>query len=179
MDRLPAGVHALLHEEAVPEWRAPMLATLTEKRFSDPEWIFELKFDGERCLAFRDGDRMRLLSRNQLSLNGTYPELVDNLAAQRTSSFVVDGEVVALQGGRTSFTRLQGRLGITDPERARASQIPVLYCIFDLLHLDGFATTALPLIWRKRLLHEAFEFNDPLRYTTHVWTEGETAYAEA
>lgn len=114
---------------------------------------------------FRDCDRLRLLSRNRLPLNGTYPELVDNLAAQHTSSFVVDGEVVALQGRRTSFTRLQGRLGVADPERAWASQIPVFYCIFDLLRLDGFATTALPLISRKRLLHTTFEFSDPLRYT--------------
>src|ERR1700751_4556777 len=91
----PAAVRAALHDEPVPDWRAPTLATLTDKRFSDPAWIFERKFDGMRCLAFRDDDRVRLLSRNRQSLNGTYPELVDALKAQHTSQFVVDGEVVA------------------------------------------------------------------------------------
>jgi bifunctional non-homologous end joining protein LigD len=179
IDRLPDQVRSLLRAEAVPDWRAPMLATLTDKRFSDPQWVFELKFDGERCLAFRDGDRLRLLSRNRQSLNGTYPELVDVLAGQHTSRFVVDGEVVAFQGRRTSFARLQGRLGITDPDQARASRIPVFYCVFDLLHLDGYATTELPLIPRKRLLRDAFHFGDPLRFTTHRWTEGEAAYRQA
>ena len=91
-----------LPEEAVPTWRAPTLATLTERRFSDPGWIFERKLDGVRCLAFRDGEPVRLLSRNRRPLNGTYPELVDALTAQRTSRFVVDGEVVAFEGRRTS-----------------------------------------------------------------------------
>ena len=120
-----------------------------------------------RCLAFRDGDRVRLLSRNRQSLNGTYPELVDALAAQRASRFVVDGEVVAFEGRRTSFARLQGRLGITDPHVARASRIRIYYYLFYLLHLDGKSTTDIPLTWRKRLLRNAIEFSDPLRNTPH------------
>ncbi|EUA08666.1 ATP dependent DNA ligase domain protein [Mycobacterium xenopi 4042] len=156
-----------LRDEPVPDWRAPMLATLTERRFSDPRWIYERKFDGERCLAFRNGDQVRLCSRNRQPLNGTYPELVDALAAQPISRFVVDGEVVAFDGRRTSFERLQGRLGITNPKQARATGIPVFYYIFDLLHLDGQRTTELPLLWRKRLLRKMFQFHDPLRYTPH------------
>lgn len=178
-DRLPDEVRTLLRRERVPDWLDPMLATLTDERFSDPRWVFELKFDGERCLAFRDGDRLQLLSRKRQPLNGTYPEIVDALAAEQTCRFVVDGEVVAYEGPRTSFARLQGRIGITDPVRARASAIPVVYHIFDLLHLDGYATIELPLIWRKRLLREAVAFGDPLRFTTHRWTEGEAAYREA
>ncbi|OBH09282.1 hypothetical protein A9X03_04535 [Mycobacterium sp. E1715] len=89
---------AALPDEPVPDWRSPTLATLTDRRFSDPRWIFERKFDGMRCLAFRDGDRVRLLSRNRQPLNGTYPELVDALAAQRATRFVVDGEVVRESG---------------------------------------------------------------------------------
>ena len=82
------------------------------------------------------------MSRNHQPLNDTYPELVNALAAQRTSRFVIDGEVVAFQGGHTSFQRLQGRLGITNPEEAWASRIPVSYCLFDLLHLDGCSSSA-------------------------------------
>jgi bifunctional non-homologous end joining protein LigD len=176
---LPDSVRAVLRDEPVPDWRAPTLATLTEKRFSDPAWIFERKFDGMRCLAFRDGDRVRLLSRNRQSLNGTYPELVDALAAHGASRFVVDGEVVAFEGRRTSFARLQGRLGITDPEVARASRIRIYYYLFDLLHLDGKCTTDIPLTWRKRLLRTAIDFSDPLRNTPHRVEDGIAAYRAA
>lgn len=176
---LPDTVRAALRDEPVPDWRAPTLATLTEKRFSDPGWIFERKFDGMRCLAFRDGDRVRLLSRNRQSLNGTYPELVDALAAQRASRLVVDGEVVAFEGRRTSFARLQGRLGITDPQVARASRIRVYYYLFDLLHLDGKSTIDIPLTWRKSLLRNAIDFSDPLRNTPHRVEDGIAAYRAA
>ncbi|WP_156689552.1 non-homologous end-joining DNA ligase [Mycobacterium sp. Marseille-P9652] len=176
---LPASVRALLRDEAVPDWRAPTLATLTDERFSDPRWIFERKFDGMRCLAFRDGDQVRLLSRNRQPLNGTYPELVDALAAQRTARFVVDGEVVAFEGRRTSFSRLQGRLGISDPEAARASPVRIYYYLFDLLHVEGKSTIDLPLLTRKRLLRNAIEFADPLRYTPHRLEDGLAAYRAA
>src|SRR3954470_2809495 len=169
---VPDDVRANLRKERVPSWQAPTLATLTAERFSDPNWIFERKLDGVRCLAFRDGRRVHLLTRNRQSLNGTYPELVEALAAQPCSKFVVDGEIVAFEGRRTSFARLQGRLGINDPEEARASRIPVFYYIFDLLHLDGVDTTGLPLLWRKRLLRKAFQFDGPLRFTTHRVKEG-------
>lgn len=170
---------AKLPDEPVPDWVSPTLATLTDERFSDPRWIFERKFDGMRCLAFRDGDRVRLLSRNRQPLNGTYPELVDALAAQRATRFVVDGEVVAFEGRRTSFARLQGRLGITDPRVARASPVRVFYYLFDLLHLDGKSTRDAPLLRRKRLLRNAIEFADPLRYTPHRVEDGLAAYRAA
>lgn len=176
---LPEELRSLLRDEAVPQWRSPTLATLTERRFSDPQWIFERKLDGVRGLAFRDGDRIRLVSRNQLALGGTYPEIVEALAEQDSTRFVVDGEIVAFEGRRTSFARLQGRLGITDPAEARASRIPVFYYLFDVLHLDGKDTTELPLLWRKRLLRNAFQFQDPLRFTTHRTKDGEAAYRAA
>jgi bifunctional non-homologous end joining protein LigD len=165
-----------LPDEPVPDWRAATLATLTEKRFSDPRWIFERKFDGMRCLAFRDRDGVRLLSRNRQSLNGTYPELVEALTAQHTSRFVVDGEVEAFEGRRTSFAGLQGRLGSTDPKAARASGIRIFYYLFDLWHVDGKSTTDLPLIQRKRLLRNVIEFTDPLRNTPHRVEDGMAAY---
>jgi DNA ligase D-like protein (predicted ligase) len=165
--------------DRVPDWCPPTLATLTDKRFSDPNWIFERKLDGVRCLAFRNGRRVRLLTRNRQSLNGTYPELVEALAAQTCSKFVVDGEIVAFEGRRTSFARLQGRLGLTNPNEARSSGIPVFYYLFDVMHLDGETTTELPLLSRKRLLRRTFQFDDPLRYTTHRVGDGESAFAAA
>jgi bifunctional non-homologous end joining protein LigD len=165
--------------DAVPSWCSPTLATLTDDRFSDPEWIFERKLDGVRCLAFRDGATVRLLSRNRQSLNGAYPEIVHSLAAQTCTEFVVDGEIVAFEGRRTSFARLQGRSGISRPEDAIATGIPVFYYMFDVMYLDGRSTTDLPLVSRKKLLRSAFQFDDPLRYTPHRVKDGEAAYTAA
>ena len=168
-----------LRTEKVPTWRSPTLATLTDRRFSDPGWVFERKLDGVRGLAFGDEGGVRLMSRNRLSLNNTYPEIVEALAGQDASRYVLDGEVVAFEGRRTSFARLQGRIGITDPKVATASGIAVFYYIFDLLHLDGKDTRQLPLLKRKKLLRNAFEYVDPLRYTTHRVRDGEAAYDAA
>ena len=122
-----------------------MLATLTDDRFSDPDWIFERKLDGVRCLARRDArGRVRLLSRTDRDMSRTYPEIADALAAQADGELFVDGEIVALAGRRTSFERLQGRLGLSDPDAARASGIAVFYYVFDLLHLAGHDIRRLP-----------------------------------
>ncbi len=179
LDAVPASLAGRLRRERVPAWRAPMLATLTQDRFSDPDWIFERKFDGIRLLAFRDGRQVRLCSRNSQPLESSYPEVADALAAQACSRFVLDGEVVAFEGRRTSFARLQGRSGLHEAAAARASGIAVYYYVYDLLHLDGSDITALPLTWRKRLLRSALSFRGPLRFTPHRVGAGEQAYAEA
>ena len=156
-----------------------MLATLTDDRFSDPDWIFERKLDGERVLVFRKGKRVRLLSRNKKLLNNTYPELVEAYKKQPNRSFIVDGEVVAFQDRITSFSRLQGRMKITDPEEARKSPIAIYHYLFDLLSLDGYDTTRVPLRHRKTLLRKAFTFHGPLRFTAHRVAKGEKFYKEA
>jgi DNA ligase D-like protein (predicted ligase) len=143
---------------------------LTDERFSDPDWIFERKLDGIRAVAIRDGDGVRLLSRNDLSLQGRYPEVVEALEAQPGRRFVVDGEVVAFDGAQTSFAKLA--------QRGR-SPVPVFFYIFDLLWLDGHDVRALPLRTRKRLLRDALDFRDPLRLTTHRNGDGERLFAEA
>ncbi|MEV0186184.1 hypothetical protein AB0I54_44210 [Streptomyces sp. NPDC050625] len=104
-----------------------MLVTLTERYFSDPQWIFERKLDGERCLGFRDGADAGLLSRTGQSLTDTYPEIAEALGGRDCDDFVVDGEIVAFEGTRTSFARLQQRIGIHDPCQARASRVVVTY----------------------------------------------------
>jgi bifunctional non-homologous end joining protein LigD len=156
-----------------------MLATLTDERFSDPDWIFERKLDGERVLVFRKHKRVRLLSRNKKLLNNTYPELVDAYKKQPNDSFIVDGELVAFQGRITSFSRLQGRMKITDPKEARNSGIAIYHYLFDLLFFDGYDTTHLPLRHRKALLRKALKFHGPLRFTAHRAEKGEKFYREA
>jgi bifunctional non-homologous end joining protein LigD len=122
-----------LRRRQQPAWISPMLATLTDKRFSDPDWLFERKLDGVRCLAFRRGARVTLRSRNRENKNATYPELIRPLATQRARDFIVDGEIVAFAGTRTSFSRLQQRIGLHDAEAARRSRVPVFFYVFDVL----------------------------------------------
>ena len=93
--RLPDAERERIEPLLHPAWLGPMLARLTNKRFSDPAWLFERKLDGERALAFRCGDGTRLLSRNRKDLNASYPELVEALRRQPCTDFVVDGEIVA------------------------------------------------------------------------------------
>ncbi len=152
---------------AVPRWHRPMLATLSSERSADDGWVVERKLDGVRCLAFRDGDRVRLLSRGEKPMDRTYPEIVDALAAQAVPRFVVDGEIVAFDGRRTSFATLQGRLGVQDEQAARLSPVRVFYYVFDLLHLGGHDVTGLPLTDRKALLEESLDYADPLRLSVH------------
>ena len=168
-----------LESAAMPTWIDPMLATLTDERFSSDDWIYERKLDGERCLVFRDGRSTRLFSRNQQRLDDTYPELVAIFEGQSEARFVVDGEIVAFSGGTTSFSRLQQRMRITDPETARKSRVSVYFYVFDLLHLDGYDLSALGLRTRKAVLRKLLRFDDPLRYTAHRNTEGEAYYEEA
>lgn len=160
-------------------WRAPMLATLTDDRFSDEGWLFERKLDGVRTIAGRDGERVELFSRNHKSMNASYPELVAALAAQPMERFVVDGEVVAFDGKQTSFAMLQSRIHQTDPRRIAASGVTVFCYLFDLLSLDGQDITGQPLRARKALLRQALDFSGPVRYSAHRNRDGERYYAEA
>jgi bifunctional non-homologous end joining protein LigD len=153
-----------------PKGSDAMRATLTKERFSDPEWIFERKLDGVRCVAVRDGGPVRLLSRNDLSLNGRYPEISEALEGQATKRFAIDGEAVAFDGSQTSFSKLSQR---------GHHYVPVFYYVFDVLWLDGDDVRTRSLRERKRLLRDAISFKDPIRFTTHRNERGEEYYAEA
>jgi bifunctional non-homologous end joining protein LigD len=148
-------------------WVEPELATLTRDRFFDPAWMYERKFDGERCLAYRDRDGVALMTRNRQRVNSTYPELAVALAAQRATDFVIDGEVVAFDGDTTSFSRLQQRLGVRNPPKSLIAAVPVVYYLFDVLRVDGNDVRSLPLRERKRVLRAMLSFGGPLRFTTH------------
>ncbi len=170
---------AKLRRRDMPDWTPPMLATLTHKPFSDAGWIYERKLDGQRVLAFRDGAGVRLMSRNRLSSNGSYPELVDAIREQPRQRFIADGEVVAFEGAVTSFARLQPRMQTRDEAKSRRSRVPVYYYLFDLLYLNDCDTTRLPQRERKALLRRSLSFHDPIRYTAHRNAEGEALLEQA
>jgi bifunctional non-homologous end joining protein LigD len=156
-----------------------MKAKLHDRPFSDPDWVFERKLDGIRALIRRGGGAVTLTSRTGKDLTSAYPELVEALEAEAATDFLADGEIVAFEGNRTSFERLQGRMGIHDPRLARLTGIPVYLYLFDLLGFDGHDLTGLPLRERKRTLRRVFSFEDPIRYTPHRNERGEEFFAEA
>ena len=168
--RLDEAERALLRPAPLPDRVEPMKAVLTDERFSDDAWIYERKLDGIRCIAIKAEQRVRLLSRNDLSLNARFGEVVAALEHDPVTDVVLDGEVVAFKGSQTSFERLQ-QLG--------EHHVHVFYYVFDILHLDGHDVTALPLRARKGLLRQALAFHGPVRFTTHRNREGEALYREA
>ena len=162
-----------------PDWVEPELATLSRDKFSDPAWIYERKFDGERCLAYRFGGQVQLMTRNRQHVNTTYPELDEALNAQGADNFVVDGEVVAFVGRTTSFSQLQQRLGVRQPDAGLVRLMPVYYYVFDVMYADGADIRHLPLRDRKAILRKLLTFGGPLRFATHRNRDGEAYFAQA
>jgi bifunctional non-homologous end joining protein LigD len=154
----------------VPDWVEPMKAVLAEERFSDPDWVFERKLDGLRCLAFKDNGRVRMLSRNKLSFNERFPRIAEALDGDPATDFVVDGEIVAFARGRSTFETLQQRGG-------RPAQI-YLY-LFDVLYAAGEDVTKLPWRERKALLRSTLAFDGPIRLTQHRNRDGEELFRQA
>jgi bifunctional non-homologous end joining protein LigD len=179
LDTLPAEAKSRLLKRAQPKWVSPMLATLSDERFSREGWLFEAKLDGERCLAFSEGGSLRLLSRNRKRLNEKFPEIAKAFGLQKTASFIVDGEIVTFDDGVTSFAKLQQRMQIKDPPTELLRKVPVCLYLFDLLYLDGYDTRQVPLRYRKELLRKAIDFRHSLQFTEHRETRGEAYYREA
>jgi DNA ligase D-like protein (predicted ligase) len=158
LDALTAEQRAAVREGPPPTGADAMKAVLVGEPFDDPDWIFERKLDGIRCIAVRDGGPVRMLSRNDLSLNARYPEVAAALERQPCERFAIDGEIVAFEGSRTSFERLAQR-------NHRAVKV-YLYA-FDLPWVEGMDVRDLPLLVRKRLLRAAIDVGGPLRWTPH------------
>ena len=148
----------------------PMLATLTDQPFDDPDWLFETKWDGFRAIAVAEPGHASLYSRNLIDISRKYPSICQALAAIAQEA-VLDGELVALDAhGRSRFQLLQN----AEREAAR-----LLYCVFDLLYLDGKDLRSLPLLERKAALQAVLPKSPLLLYSAHVAGAGKKAFARA
>jgi bifunctional non-homologous end joining protein LigD len=140
-----------------------MLATLVDKPFDDPDWLFEIKWDGYRAISEVDED-VKLYSRRGLSLAEKYPEIVSDLEKLGHQA-VLDGEVVVIdKSGKSNFQYLQNY--------GQEKQGRLLYYIFDLLYLNGFDLRAQPLSLRKEFLKKIMPKKSRLKYSDHIWEKG-------
>ena len=156
---------------AMPRAIQPMLATLVDEPFDDAEWLFEIKWDGYRAIAFIDDGRVRFVSRNGNDLTAGYAEL-DGLAKHvNATRAILDGEIVALdEQGRPSFSLMQQRTGIGHEGRRigpRRTDVPVMYYVFDLIWIDGYDLTRVNLDERKATLREIVRDEGLVRYSEH------------
>jgi bifunctional non-homologous end joining protein LigD len=158
---------------AKPRFIEPMKPRRVEEPPPNGDWIYELKFDGIRAIAVKDGSKVNLISRNENELRTRFPEIVDAVKKLSTQECVIDGEVVALDGeGRSSFQLLQA----LDLEGRKA---PVRFYVFDLLQLDGKSLIKLPLAQRKELLAKLCEgIGDPIRFSGEIGSDAKSLLAE-
>lgn len=171
-----------LKKMAQPNFVEPMLATLTAKYFSSKDWIYEHKFDGERCIAVKKNGKVHLVSRNKNEMNTEYPELVTALEKQSADNFIIDGEIVAIgPKGISDFQLLQSRINLEDLGKVKAeeSKIHIQYCIFDIMYASGYNLCKLSLLARKSVLKKLLKFNNILNYSEHRSPDGLKYFKEA
>lgn len=157
----------------------PMLATLVDEPFSNPDWIFETKWDGFRSVCFLENGTVRLVSRNQIEMTPQYPEL-SGLARQfKAKQAIVDGEIVALdEHGMPRFQLLQPRVGRKSAFEALRGKGAIVYFAFDLLYCDGYDMTACRLVERKALLQKILKPSGFVKYSDHIAAEGKMFFKE-
>ncbi len=156
-----------------------MLAESIAEPFDGTDWLFEIKWDGYRAVAFIENGKVRLVSRNQNDLTGRYPELKDMAGLIKAKTAILDGEVVALDDqGKASFSLMQQRTGFRPGGRRAAgnADVPVLYYAFDLLYLDGYDWRRVPLEERKRKLATVLVTGDVVRYSDHYAEHGKALF---
>jgi bifunctional non-homologous end joining protein LigD len=162
-------------ERAMPTVIHPMLATPADKAFDDPDWLFEIKWDGYRAVAFIEDERVQLVSRSQNDLTAQFSELGGLPQSVRARRAILDGEIVALDNeGRPSFSLMQQRTGFQPGKRRlpRREGVPVIYYAFDLLYVDGFDLRRIALESRKQLLQERIENSGVIHFSDHYAEKG-------
>jgi bifunctional non-homologous end joining protein LigD len=149
------------------------LATLADEPFSSPDWLFEIKWDGERALAFiRDGE-VELRARSARDITPEYPELRELAKRVNARKAILDGEIVVLDdSGRSEFARIQPRFGVVNPPRSLQEKSPVTYYAFDLLYADGYDLRGVSLELRKEELRKILSPSERVRFSDHQVEKG-------
>jgi bifunctional non-homologous end joining protein LigD len=168
---LPGELRRLVRRRAQVRWIEPMLATLTESYFSHPDWVFEPKLDGVRAVALKDGNGVRVMSRNRLSLNDRYPQVVEAISKLEVEKAILDGEVAVVAHGISRFQSLQRHLleggGL------------LVYFVFDAPQIGDYDITRLPLVARKELLSRVVPSTDVIHLVSYREESGEEYLREA
>jgi bifunctional non-homologous end joining protein LigD len=161
----------------MPSRFEPMLATLAEHPFSDPNWLFEIKWDGVRALAWIADGGLTLRARSGADITGRYPELASLPTALSVRQAVLDGEIAALDAhGRSDFGLLQERMHVRAPAENLVSRVPVVFFTFDLLYCDGYDLRRSPLIERKQLLQRLLHTTERFRFSDHQLQHGKELF---
>jgi bifunctional non-homologous end joining protein LigD len=171
----PVQALAGARQAPMPTVIHPMLATSIAKAFDDPDWLFEIKWDGYRAIAFVADGKVRLVSRSQNDLTAQFPELGSLSEFVDAKRAILDGEIVALDdGGRPSFSLMQQRTGFQPGKHRlqRREGVPVLYYAFDLLYLDGFDLRRVALELRKQALQERIKAGAVIHFSDHYAEKG-------
>jgi bifunctional non-homologous end joining protein LigD len=164
-------------KSAMPSKIEPMLATLADRPFSDPNWLFEIKWDGVRALARIENGDLTLLARAGGDITKRYPELTSLPEALAAREAILDGEIVALDArGHSDFERLQERMHVRAPSEHLVTQIPVVYFVFDLLYCGGYDLRKSPLLERKQLLNRVLHASGRFRYSDHQLEKGKELF---
>ena len=172
----PADLHPI-QGAAMPAKIEPMLATLSDRAFSDPNWLFEIKWDGVRALAWIANGELTLRSRNNIDITKRYPELASLPKSLAAREALLDGEIVALdERGHSSFERLQERMHVRVPSEKLMATTPVVYFAFDLLYCDGFDLREAPLLQRKQFLERLLYPLKEFRYADHQLEKGKELF---
>ena len=162
---------------AMPAKLEPMLAQSAEQPFSDPAWIFEIKWDGVRALVLLNKGKYELRSRNARTITSQYPELAELPGRILARQAVLDGEVVALdERGRGDFERLQERMHNSSPSPQLLAKSPVTLYLFDLLWYDGYDLCEAPLVQRKELLRCILKAGERIRFCDHHAEQGKELF---
>ncbi len=159
---------------------APMLAYAAQP-FDSPRHLFEIKWDGTRCLLFAQGKDLRLQNRRLEDITARYPELSGLAASLKASNAILDGELVVLHQGRPDFGRLQQREQVASPLKIEllSRQLPATYMVFDLLFLNGEPRVDLPLSERKELLQGILPGSPHLVESGYILEKGRAFFQEA
>ncbi|HEY0750758.1 MAG TPA: non-homologous end-joining DNA ligase, partial [Chitinophagaceae bacterium] len=172
LNKLLGKSFSLVNESPLPAGIKPMLATLTDDAYDDENWLFEIKWDGYRALANVQDGNVRLVSRNNKPFTERYTPVTEALARLPFNA-VLDGEIIAVnEKGMAEFQMMQNWQS--------APETPLQYYIFDIIWLNGYDVTSLPLIERKDLLEKILpEGDDVIKYSSHIMESGKAFFEAA